>query len=59
MQRRPEPSLKLQVYLPAVLKLEVERQAAEKGQPVSTYVARALAAHVIKEKATAQDTVAA
>jgi hypothetical protein len=51
MQRRVEPTLKLQAYLPAELKHEVERQAAALGQPISTFVARALAAAVISIKA--------
>jgi predicted HicB family RNase H-like nuclease len=54
MKRLPEPSLKIQVRLPASLKQEIERQAEEAGQPLTTYVQRALAAHVIKAKAAAQ-----
>ncbi len=53
MQRRPEPSLKLQVYLPASLKHEIEHEAEEAGQTLSTWVERVIASH-IKAKMTAQ-----
>jgi predicted HicB family RNase H-like nuclease len=46
MQRRPEPSLKLQVYLPASLRQQIEHEAADAGQSLSTYVERALVAHI-------------
>ncbi len=42
MQRRSEPALKLQVYLPASLKQEIERSADDAGQTLSKFVARAL-----------------
>jgi predicted HicB family RNase H-like nuclease len=42
MQRRSEPALKLQVYLPASLKHEIERAAEARGQSLSTFVARTL-----------------
>jgi hypothetical protein len=50
MKRRSEPSLKLQVYLPAWLKKEVDDKAADAGQSVSTWVERALAS-LLKAKA--------
>jgi predicted HicB family RNase H-like nuclease len=46
MQRRPEPSLKLQVYLPASLRHEIEAAAEVAGQTLSTWVERALASHI-------------
>jgi len=58
MKRRSEPSTKLQLYIPIRLKAEIERQAAEAGQLLSVFVQRALAAYVIKAKATAHDTAA-
>ena len=58
MHRRSEPSAKLQIHIPKALKAEVERQAAEAGQLLSVFVQRALAAYVIKGKATAHDTAA-
>jgi hypothetical protein len=42
MQCRSEPALKLQVYLPASLKHEIERAAEARGQSLSTFVARTL-----------------
>jgi hypothetical protein len=54
MKRLPEPSLKIQVRLPASLKQEIERQAEEAGQPLTIFVQRALAAHVMRDKAAAQ-----
>jgi hypothetical protein len=47
---KTEPLAKMAAYLPAELKLEVERQAAVLGQPISTYVERALTAYVIQGK---------
>jgi hypothetical protein len=48
-----EPKIPLTVYLPAALRREVEHEAADAGQTLSTYVERALASH-IKAKADAQ-----
>jgi hypothetical protein len=45
MKRRPEPVLKLQVYLPAWLKQEIEREAKEDGRTLSVCVQRALTEH--------------
>ena len=45
-----EPKIPLTVYLPAVLRREVEHQAADAGQTLSTYVERALVSY-IKAKA--------
>jgi hypothetical protein len=50
MHPRTEPATKLQVNIPKTLKLQVDAAAAEVGQPLTIYVARALTAYVIKAK---------
>jgi LEM3-like protein len=50
----PQAPVKLQVFIPTSLRHEVERLAEEAGQTLTPFVARALAAHVIKTKATDQ-----
>jgi uncharacterized protein (DUF1778 family) len=49
MHRLTEPSLKLQVYLPASLKQEIEAAAELAGQTLSTFVTRTLSAAMQKE----------
>jgi predicted HicB family RNase H-like nuclease len=51
MHPRTEPATKLQVFIPEILKREVDAAAAEAGQPLTVWVARALAAAVISFKA--------
>ena len=46
MKRRSEPSLKLQVNLPASLKREVELRADAAGQTLSSWVQRLIASHI-------------
>jgi hypothetical protein len=58
MKRRSEPALKLQVYLPAWLKQQVEHEAKEDGRTLSVCVERALTEH-FKGKMAARDAVAA
>jgi predicted HicB family RNase H-like nuclease len=48
-----EPKIPLTVYLPAVLRREVEHQAADAGQTLSTWVERVIASR-IKAKVPAQ-----
>jgi hypothetical protein len=42
----PKAKLVLTVYLPAALKHEVEHQAADAGQTLSTWVERVIASHI-------------
>ncbi len=42
MQRRPEPSAKLQVYIPQSLRNDVEAAAENAGQTLSKFVTRTL-----------------
>jgi hypothetical protein len=55
MRPRTEPATKLQVFIPKTLKLQVDAAAAEVGQPLTIFVARALTAYVIQGKAAATD----
>jgi hypothetical protein len=48
-----EPKIPLTVYLSAVLRREVENEAADAGQTLSTYLERELAEH-FKAKVAAQ-----
>jgi hypothetical protein len=48
-----EPKIPLTVYIPRALRHEIEHQAADAGQPLSTWVERVIASH-IKAKVPAQ-----
>jgi hypothetical protein len=54
MKRRTEEVSKLQVYIPTALRLEAGTTAEALGQPLTVFVARALAAHILKTQATDQ-----
>ena len=52
MKRCSEPSLKLQVNLPAALKREVELRADAAGQTLSSWVQRLIASHIMQKEAS-------
>ena len=52
MKHRSEPSLKLQVNLPAALKREVELRADAAGQTLSSWVQRLIASHIMQKEAS-------
>ena len=54
MKRRSEPSLKLQVNLPASLKREVELRADAAGQTLSSWVQWLIASHIKTTEAAKQ-----
>lgn len=57
MHPRTEPATKLQVFIPKTLKRQCDAAAAEAGQPLTVWVARALAASILKSKGEAQPSV--
>jgi hypothetical protein len=50
MHRLTEPTMKLQVYVPASLRRDVEAAAEAAGQTISMYITRTLSAAMQKEK---------
>jgi hypothetical protein len=45
-----EPKIPLTVYIPPALRQQIEHQAADAGQTLSTWVERVIASHIIHNK---------